>query len=291
MAPSSYDPTVADILRVRRYFTLIPQPLPKELVDDILDLASYWAHTSLTFEEIQSVTARDASIVESMYMRALPLAFPNTAGDFTLSARENNSKDPKRKTYTLLREQDPTSDEFIAMAPSGQPSNPIAAHPCRKIVFQLWSHDQGWTTSHPHDQGTYRNSFTWIGARIEKAQFGMSADLFAGGSGSSLLKTPVNFIPRALPGSDETFTHVQTNVQVNSETTHHTVTWHHLDSVRKGSQDAQEADARGEDWKALDGRFVKAMRPGDCISLWMRARLRLWKCTLEKAKITVYWAV
>ncbi|KIJ21367.1 hypothetical protein PAXINDRAFT_65237 [Paxillus involutus ATCC 200175] len=154
------------------------------------------------------------------------------------------------------------------MAPSGQPSNPIAAHPCRKIVFQLWSHDQGWTTSHPHDQGTYRNSFTWIGARIEKAQFGI-----------------------ALPGSDETFTHVQTNVQVNSETTHHTVTWHHLDSVRKGSQDAQEADARGEDWKALDGRFVKAMRPGDCISLWMRARLRLWKCTLEKAKITVYWAV
>ncbi|KIJ21366.1 hypothetical protein PAXINDRAFT_151890 [Paxillus involutus ATCC 200175] len=76
------------------------------------------------------------------------------------------------------------------------------------------------------------------------------------------------------------------HLQVKLETTHHTVTRHHLDSVKKGSQAAREADTRGENCKSFE--FLKTMRPpGDCISLWMRA----WKCTLEKAEITIYWTV
>ncbi|KAF9242332.1 hypothetical protein BU15DRAFT_43982 [Melanogaster broomeanus] len=248
-----YDPTVSDILRVRRYFTLIPYPLPNELVDDILDLASYWAHTSLTLKELRTVNQNN----ECMYMRTLPLGLPNTEGDFTLVAQERKSESPKNKSYDL------------------QPWR-TRAHPCRMIVFHLWSHDQGWSSW--QYQETYRASWTWFNARVERSPLRWSSDLFS-------------LSPDVLEDSAEAFRNVQFNVRTKKKTTYHAVTWHYLDSVTEGSPAAKEADALGQDWKALDGKVVNEMQRGDCIALWMRARYPGWQCTLEKAKITVYFAV
>ncbi|KIJ58773.1 hypothetical protein HYDPIDRAFT_102047 [Hydnomerulius pinastri MD-312] len=255
-----YSPTISDILKVRRYFTLITHPLPTELTDVILNEASYWAHSSITVNEVRSVTNGS-----ELYLRTLPLACPQTEGNFTLAARDVAS-----------------------------PSLPqTSAHPCRMIEFQIWGHDQGWS-SYPEDHGTHNESWTWFSARVEEP-IELPASSCMEGSGSAQSPTlPATFKPKDLgPPSDRTrgFVDVQTNIHAKGETTQHTVTWHYLDSVDEGSPAAKKASVRGQNWKALDGKIVNGMRPGDCIALWINARYPGWRCTIEKAKITVYWAV
>lgn len=48
-------------------------------------------------------------------------------------------------------------------------SLPRDAHPCRKIVFHIKSHDQGWGGGHG-DKGTYRGSFTWFDVGRERVK-------------------------------------------------------------------------------------------------------------------------
>lgn len=40
-------------------------------------------------------------------------------------------------------------------------------HPCRKIVFTIKSHDQGWASDRS-DTGTYTGSYTWFDVGLEK---------------------------------------------------------------------------------------------------------------------------
>ncbi len=41
------------------------------------------------------------------------------------------------------------------------------AHPCRKIVFDIVSKDQGWGGGRG-DQGTFHDSFTWFDVGLER---------------------------------------------------------------------------------------------------------------------------
>jgi hypothetical protein len=72
---------------------------------------------------------------------------------------------------------------------------------------------------------------------------------------------------------------------------HHTITWHYLDFIDEQSPAAIEADLNGRGWKSLDGSFVRNLKVGDCITLWMRARFPGWMAHIVKAKIEMYWAV
>lgn len=49
----------------------------------------------------------------------------------------------------------------------GSPVHPVE-HPCRKIVFTITSHDQGWSGNARHDRGSYRRSWTWFEAGLER---------------------------------------------------------------------------------------------------------------------------
>lgn len=49
----------------------------------------------------------------------------------------------------------------------GGPTDTIQ-HPCRKIVFTITSHDQGWANNARQDRGTYRGSYTWFEAGLER---------------------------------------------------------------------------------------------------------------------------
>ncbi|KAF9242333.1 hypothetical protein BU15DRAFT_60461 [Melanogaster broomeanus] len=269
--PSSrhYRPTVADILRVRRYFTLIPHPLPSELVDDILDLASYWAHTSLILKELQN---RQRGQRVHVHAHSASRS-PQHRG--RLYARSSG-----HKSCDLYRGSDYVSRESLVTTPSGQPLC-TRAHPCRKIVFQLWSHDQGWITWHIRgDQGTYRESWTWFNARVETPLLQWNLDLCVDSKVSSG-KAQSASVPESR------------RAQLKRSGTSKPMSTRGDDHVphSQGSAAAARADARGRDWKALDGKFVNAMKQGDCIALWMRARYPGWQCSLEKAKISVYWAV
>lgn len=45
--------------------------------------------------------------------------------------------------------------------------HPQGNHPCRKVVFTLRSHDQGWGDD-LSNRGSYRSSYTWFDAGLEK---------------------------------------------------------------------------------------------------------------------------
>jgi hypothetical protein len=43
----------------------------------------------------------------------------------------------------------------------------LVKNPCRKIVFTIRSHDQGWGGD-PQNKGTYKGSYTWFDAGLER---------------------------------------------------------------------------------------------------------------------------
>lgn len=47
-------------------------------------------------------------------------------------------------------------------------SLPRSITPCRKIVFTIKSHDQGWGGGHGAMRGTYHGGFTWFDFGLEK---------------------------------------------------------------------------------------------------------------------------
>lgn len=49
----------------------------------------------------------------------------------------------------------------------GGPTNAVQ-RPCRKIVFTITSHDQGWAHNSSQDRGSYRGSWTWFEAGLER---------------------------------------------------------------------------------------------------------------------------
>ncbi|KAH7909758.1 hypothetical protein BJ138DRAFT_1136435 [Hygrophoropsis aurantiaca] len=225
-----YQPTVADIILVKKSLA----SLPIELIDGILDEASYWPHSSLTIAWRDSVPSqRRNSGGDKMYMRTLPLAIYGTDINIAL---------PARRQY------------------GGE-------YPARKVIFELWSKDQGWSNEIAN-RGTYNGSSTWFDADVETLRHF--------GSEHPFLPSP---------------THLQRNIHAKNKVHHHTVVWHYLDSIEEGSTAAFEAEARGQGWKSLNGTFVRSLKVGDCITLWMRARFPTRRLDITKAKISVYWAV
>lgn len=119
---SSHEPTPADIMTVRALFCQTSPPLPVELVDDILDRAEYWARSSITLQWPDTIPGvrRDGGneqiMSDKMYMRMPPL------GMVGVDLVEGYS------TSRLSQEVH---------------NNIRSEHPCRKIVFDIRSHDQG----------------------------------------------------------------------------------------------------------------------------------------------------
>lgn len=66
------------------------------------------------------------------------------------------------KPLPLLEEHDGVFFARLANYPT-----PRLIHPCRKIVFSLKSHDQGWGGD-PEYKGTYESSWTWFEAGLER---------------------------------------------------------------------------------------------------------------------------
>ena len=249
-----------------------------ELVNRIIDDASYWPHSSVYLERPLTVCSYDPD-VDKMYMRTLPLCIPGTEGDFSLvkdDFKENGAAWTKK--LTLGKADDPLFSRTLL-------------HPCRKIEFQLWSHDGGACGGH---RGTYRDSYTWFDAGIQNLQTSIFADntiewpasLLFEPSGGELCSIPSD--PKTTIPADTT---LQKNVVGMRRTKEHTIVWHYLDSYDKDSAEAREAANQGRGPGTLDGRFVRSMQVGDCIILWVRARFPGWANHVRKAKITVYWKV
>lgn len=142
----THEPTIADIMTVKDLFCQVSSPLPIELVDEILDLAEYWAHgsVSLLWRDIIPGSRRDDGEYgkiksDKMYMRLPPLGMYGTDNDLIVD-RDHDHTAALGDLYK--------SDELRGLFGKGKSqkkiwASPRGEHPCRKIMFDIWSHDQG----------------------------------------------------------------------------------------------------------------------------------------------------
>ncbi|KAJ8580918.1 hypothetical protein M405DRAFT_19531 [Rhizopogon salebrosus TDB-379] len=148
-----YQPSVGDVVAVKQH---LQSKLPTELVDRIIEDASYWPHSSISLERPFVVSFfKDGRMAEDgMYMGTLPIGIHGAEGDHKLLP-EDFCQDGAAWTAALaLGEPDDHSW-----------SAPTLLRPCRKIEFQFWSSAQGWG-GEPEPRGTYSGSYTWFDAGI-----------------------------------------------------------------------------------------------------------------------------
>lgn len=239
---------------------------------------------------------------------------------------------------------------------------PIRLHPARKIVFRIRSHDQGWSGEPPETKGTYRNSFTWFDAQIDK-QFrpiphgqplsrvpwelsstrfleawpghrhqvdseeeeegegeeaeeteeteeaenadadgqvapsesgpGSAPETGAAGSEGASAGDAERTEPRLFSAAylTEHRYEAQYNVQSQSQMTEHVFEWRWTDDTPAEGPGGDALAAVGRGRATGDGRFVRELRLGDCVSLWARARYPAWRNHVETASVEVYFAL
>ncbi|EIW75423.1 hypothetical protein CONPUDRAFT_131665 [Coniophora puteana RWD-64-598 SS2] len=156
-------------------------------------------------------------------------------------------------------------------------------HPCRRIVFELHSRDKGWS-DYPEQHGTYDRTRSWFDVSIDDPH----GFIFAFGllPPSAPADSATNRTVEAISDRD-----LQRNVHAKAGDTRHVIVWDWKDTIKDGSPEALEAERMGGGWRSMDGEFVRGMKDGDQIALWMNAIEQGWVCRVSRAIVTIYWAV
>ena len=144
-----------------------------------------------------------------------------------------------------------------------------SSRPCRKIVFTIQAHDQGWGGG-TGCRGTYQGSYTWFDAYIL--------------NGNAPIEPDRPFTPTSCK--------LQTNRVAIRETQRYHITWHYLDAISPDSEEASRIeleDGRGSE--TLDGSKVRSMKLGDTVSVWARARFPGWINHVKSVSLRVFWAI
>lgn len=158
----------------------------------------------------------------------------------------------------------------------------------------------GWS-GEPQNRGSYRGSWTWFDVSVETLiPDALKSEtvswpaylLFCDSDTLRLEESRFQFLRK---DTDHPFlpppTHLQRNIHAEHELHHHSIIWHYLDCIDGSSDAANNLDANGQGRASLNGNFIRNLRIGDCITLWMRARFPGWYSEIDEAKIEVYWAV
>lgn len=202
---------------------------------------------------------------------------------------------------------------------------PRGTHLCRKIVFTIKSHDQGWGGP-AGCRGTYNGSSTWFDYGLEKVsafretkqqeaselaplpQFRL--DHKAQGKQPSPPDPPVlcslrTILPPTRPLDDRDpntsyefrfdldpgATCLQRNVVAKRETKEHKITWSCGDNINPESAEANALSQQGRGPATGTGEFVRNLKLGDVVTVWAKARYGGWVNHVDEVKIDVYWAV
>jgi hypothetical protein len=244
-----------------------------ELIDRIIDDASYWASSSIYMEHPPVSIRKDGKKEEHlMYLRTLPVGIPGTEGDFSLVEEdfEDGGAAWTKKLQVGCPEDPPTR-----------------SRPCRKIEFQLWCHNH-LAARYPQ---TFSDSFMWFDVIIEKLQ----TPVFT----HDIVEWPAHFFFDEIdPDTARPFLHSDRMFEkmvALSQTEKHRIIWHFRDSCNS---------ATATNWNFLNSSFdkdlaraayaaglVRDMQPGDSIAVRARSRFPDSESLVQKAKIIVYWAV
>ncbi|KAK4227513.1 hypothetical protein QBC38DRAFT_477637 [Podospora fimiseda] len=272
--------------------------LPIEIIDEVLDYAEYWpSHTvevnfgEDTPEVVRGKTGfRDDAPEDKFILRTPPLALRKRGG----LPLHRMPLEPKM----LAGEW--SSEDFLAKSKS--PVSASSNHPCRRIVFTLVSHDQGWggRTNDEEDNGPYSHSWTWFEAGLER---------FARNEGdeypSIALDNAVTVYPETewddnagtgsfrftLNGHDER--KIQANITADNEYTTHVVAWDYRDDTdpRTDRDGIAKLQYWGRGIATESGNFVRNLRIGDMVTVWAKARFPAWSNNIASVKVEVFWAI
>jgi len=273
---TEYHPSVADILRLKG---LLLSKLPVELIDRIIDEASYWASSSVYLEHPPTPRfCKDGKKEGCMvYLRSLPLGISGTEGSVSLV--EDDFREGGAAWTKKLKVGCP------------EDSSLMASRPCRKIVFQLWCHNH-LAAQYPRN---FSDSYMWFDVIIEK----LRSPVFA----HDTVEWPAHFLfeeihptaVRPFPPSDKAFKKM---VSITRSAEHHIISWDFRDSFNAASTSATEWNFFEDPTFDKDlaraasaAELVRNIQTGDCVALLARGRFPDPEHLHQKAKITVYWAV
>ncbi|KAI1655923.1 hypothetical protein F4813DRAFT_148889 [Daldinia decipiens] len=301
---STYEVTPEDITEVKDILVKA-RNLPLELVDMILDNAEYWVCCSTIIDHDDSESGRisihGAREGETQFLlRTKPLG---------LTKWLPSSQDLWRVEATpkQLEEEYPQSDlQKLAEGPL-----PTLEHPFRKVVFDIESCDQGWS-SHHDDHGTYRSSFTWFEAGLER--FDKNNECLPdcpdrkNNDDSNGLDIPTCAIRPIWPSvvHDQGGTggpryyhdllgdknrEIQRNKHAVGELQHHHVEWAWDDNIDPESLETERLNEIGRGSGTGNGEFVRNLKFGDMITVWGHARFPGWTNSVKKVGVKVYWTL
>ncbi|KAL1998153.1 hypothetical protein VTN02DRAFT_6766 [Thermoascus thermophilus] len=245
--PEQFYPSLRDVFQVRAILRrgIVPGGLPVEIVDLIVDAAEYWP----------SVEAR---IREKIVIR------------------QDGDRECLR-TPPLCYEQTPTDASQPRILPHR------GMHPCRKIVFSIASHDQGWGGG-LGNKGKHVGAYSWFDAFIVPAARNPDDD----DDDDAETKPDESRLEPFLPTANR----LQTNPVATGTTQNFRIVWHYRDAIPADSAAAEEIEREeGRGRATLDGSAVRNMRVGDAVSVWARARFAGWANHVERLSVRVFWAV
>ncbi|KAI9649290.1 hypothetical protein NHQ30_001862 [Ciborinia camelliae] len=335
-----YQPSVEDVLTVKNFlFNLNPNStLPLELIDDILDLSEYWPHTTTRYPlpGPQGISIRRGMTVRSggegenkFILRSLPIGYPQENKNdqyYRIRAEDETKYFTEPKPWSKDREipQDATEEVVKNWAERSQVRGEF---PCKKIVFRIKSHDQGWGGI-PTEKGTYRGSYTWFDVGLERtyatmreAEYPLNGPRFRLTNSDTQAPELTNEIicglhtifpdvqnsPRHDPEDNTnphandplkfehalnpSAKHLQKNKTATGASQEHTITWRFNDDIHPESPEADELEAQGRGNDTANGEFVRNLKIGDVVTIWAKARYPGWANTVEDVSMDVYWAV
>ncbi|OIW30839.1 hypothetical protein CONLIGDRAFT_630748 [Coniochaeta ligniaria NRRL 30616] len=295
-----HEPSILDVLVIKAMLNKA-LALPPELLNTILDLAEYWPHTTTEWSGGPlSIFGGGRGREDVFLLRSKPLGFTKAPDDPNLPLDyETTPSAPQHlhRQHSLETFQDTINS-----------SNPLLEHPCRKIVFTIRSHDQGWGGEQPH-HGTYEGSWTWFDAGLEKFDAGEETEEEDNSDSPNFTLTKLRSIwPEVVAvsrdGAADTYAFhhelladqghkIQANVLARRPFTDHRVEWSWTDDIDPSGGDArlEQLVKAGRGTGTGNGEFVRNLTLGDVVTVWGRARFPAWVNTVERVRIDVYWAV
>ena len=287
-----------DVLATKRILSQTCRRLPIKLVDLIIDMAEYWPFTSTTMSSGTRAVGRFKEHV--FVMRSKPLCVGACeCEDSPKDVPEPRLEYPARRVVWTITSHD--------QGYSGESQNTKGTY-----AYSWTGFDAGTERFHPAKENASTPFNQWNSAAYLAAWQGQAFDDPFGepparewpkGSKpdpwSPLLVHP-NEVHYAVPdppiwprkGWTNKEMRVQSNVQAKAEPTTHVVTWDWQDDIDPESSRArEELDGKGRGEFTGDGRLVRSLQRGDCVTLWAHAFFPGWVNNVQSAKIEVYFAI
>ncbi|KAJ5178044.1 uncharacterized protein N7500_000743 [Penicillium coprophilum] len=253
--PQVFNPNLDDVLHVRRLFQLkLSHALPEELIDMIIDAAEYWPSVEQKMQN-QRIIKKDC---DQVLLKTVPFCY------------DRNS---------LEQESNPT------------PLPHRGAHPCRKIVFKISSHDQG---GGRRRDNMYEYSWTWFDAEVIRGAH--KRNMYVDGTEQEILDNERGQVRKHYTEADAELLPRDNKLQVNAahvdEIQHNKIVWDFRDDIQADSPEAFEIERTlGRGRATLDGHGVRELEIGDSIAIWARARFPGWSNHVDRASVRIFWAV